>query len=335
LASGQLTNNNQNIWSKWHSENTPITIGVSKCLIGEKVRYDGNHARNSFVADTLNKWVEFTPVCPEADLGMGIPRPTIRLEKQKNDIKLICPSTNKDYSKQMNNYGLKKVKEFKKNELDGYIFKRSSPSCGINKLKVFRDDGSIERTGIGFFAKNILEQFPNLPIEDEGRLSDPQLRENFIERIFCHNRWRNLKNKGLTIKRLVEFHTVHKLLLRAHNETAYRRLGKIVGSAKTISNKELFKSYEDEFYKALLKKTTKKNHANVLYHALGYLKKQLNLDEKQRLIDVIEEYRTGILPLIVPLSLFNYQIMLHDIKYLKSQLYFNPHPKELNLKNHV
>ncbi|MHC4452494.1 MAG: YbgA family protein [Planctomycetota bacterium] len=321
-------------WSHWHGEDQPLRLGVSTCLLGEEVRFDSGHARDRFVTDTLGQWFEYVPVCPEVEIGMGIPRPTIRLVDEGQGIRLVAPSTGEDFTERMTAFAEAKVAELMKLDLDGYILKKNSPSCGLERIRVYRNEVPAQRNEKGVFAAKLAERWPALPIEEEGRLNDPALRENFIERVFARNRWRKLVGRGLTRRRLVEFHTAHKLLMRAHNETGYRRLGRLVGSAGTIGDRELFAAYEEGFQGALRTKATVKKHVNVLHHAMGYLKTILGAVEKREILTTIEDFRHGVLPLVVPLTLLRYSIRRHDIEYLIGQLYFDPHPKELMLRNH-
>ena len=322
-------------WSHWHGEDQPLRLGVSSCLLGEEVRFDSGHARDRFVTDTLGLWFEYVPVCPEVEIGMGIPRPTIRLVDEGQGMQLVAPSTGEDFTGQMAAFAEAKVAELMKLDLDGYILKKNSPSCGLERIRVYRNGTPVRRNERGMFAAELTERWPALPVEEEGRLNDPQLRENFIERVFARNRWRTLVGRGLTRRHLVEFHTAHKLLIRAHNETAYRRLGRLVGSAGTIGDRGLFAEYEVEFQGALRTKATVKKHVNVLEHALGYLKTILDTVEKREILTTIKDYRLGLLPLVVPLTLLRYNVRRHDIEYLAGQLYFDPHPKELMLRNHA
>lgn len=321
-------------WSHWHDQDQPLRLGVSTCLLGEEVRFDSGHARDRFVTDTLGQWFEYVPVCPEVEIGMGIPRPTIRLVDEGSGLQLVAPSTGEDFSERMTTFAETKVNELMKVDLDGYIFKKSSPSCGLERIRVYRKGTPVRRNERGMFAATLTERWPALPVEEEGRLNDPKLRENFIERVFARNRWRALVRRGLTRRRLVDFHTAHKLLIRAHNESAYRRVGRLVGSAGTVTDRELFAAYEEEFQGALRTKATTKKHVNVLQHALGYLKTVLDAVEKRETLASIEDFRRGLLPLIVPLTLLRYNIRRHEVEYLAGQLYFDPHPKELMLRNH-
>lgn len=322
-------------WQRWHSNDLPLRLGVSTCLLGENVRFDGGHARDRFVTDTLGQWFEYVPVCPEMEIGMGTPRPTVRLVEDDHGTRLVAPSTGEDFTDRMLAYAEDKIVELSRLDLDGYILKKASPSCGMERIRVYRNGIPARRNEPGLFAGKLMERWPALPVEEEGRLNDPVLRENFIERVFSRNRWRVLVRRGLSRKRLVQFHTAHKLLLRTHNEPAYQRLGKLVGSAGTIPDREIFAAYEDEFQRALRTTATKKKHANVLYHALGYLKQALEPVEKRELLTAIEDYRQGFLPLVVPLTLLRYNIQRHSVEYLAGQLYFDPHPKELMLRNHA
>ncbi len=330
----QSSPQNTGSWTSWHEEGQPLRLGVSTCLLGENVRFDSGHAHDRFVTETLGQWFELVPVCPEVEIGMGIPRATIRLVDEGQGMKLVAPSTGEDFTKPMADYSRKKVAELRKLDLDGYILKKGSPSCGMERIKLYMKGMPGPRNNSGVFAAELMKQWPGLPVEEDGRLNDPGLRENFIERVFSRNRWRGLVTRGLTRRRLVEFHTSHKLLIRAHNESAYRRMGQLVGSAGTVKDRELFDAYEREFQAALCTKATVKKHVNVLQHAQGYLKDILNAVEKRELMAAIEDYRQGLLPLVVPLTLMRYNIRLHEIEYLSSQLYFDPHPKELMLRNH-
>ena len=250
-------------------------------------------------------------------------------------IQLIAPSTGEDFTERMNTYAEARIAKLKLLDLDGYILKRGSPSCGMERIKAYKGGMPASRSDSGLFAAKLNELWPGLPLEEDGRLSDHPLRENFIERAFGRNRWRGLVGGGLTRRRLVEFHTANKLLLLSHNEAAYRRLGKLVGSAGTIPDAELFERYEADFQVALRMKASVRKHVNVLQHAMGHLKTMLNPVEKREVMSAIEDYRLELLPLIVPMTLMRYNIRRHGIEYLAGQLYFDPHPKELMLRNHA
>jgi len=321
-------------WRPWHDDE-PIQLGISSCLLGAKVRFDGGHKRDRYLTDVLGDWFDWVPVCPELDIGLGVPRPSIHLVQAEGTPRLVEPKTGLDLTEKMEIYSRERVDKLMARGLDGYILKRASPSCGMERVKVFGKGGMPSKNGVGVFASVLMERWPNLPVEEEGRLNDPHLRERFIEHVFCHHRWRTLSRRGLSRRKLIAFHTAHKLLLRTHNEAGYRRIGRIVASAGTISNEELYTSYEDEFHQVLMTKASRKRHANVLYHALGYLKSVLDPFEKQEAVALIEDYRHDLVPLVVPITLLRHHVCKHEIAYLMGQLYLEPHPKELMLRNRV
>jgi len=336
--SGRRNGKEHGAWSAWHGESGAIRLGVSTCLLGEKVRYDGGHKRDGFLVDELGRWVEWVSVCPEVEVGMGIPRPSVRLVEgtgEERGVRMVSPETGEDFTERMNDFAARRVRELQELELDGYVLKKNSPSCGMARISVYGPKGMPQKDGVGLFARALLDAWPYLPIEEEGRLTDPVLRENFVERIFCRNRWRTFVRGARTRGRLVEFWTAHKMLVRTHDEAGYQRLGRILGSAGKGGNRELYRQFEAEFFAALSVKTTRRKHTNVLQHALGYLKEALGAGERAQLLSSIEDYRQGLLPLIVPLTLLRFQIRKHSIDYLTGQLYFDPHPKELMLRNRV
>jgi len=324
----------QPFWRQWHDDQ-PIRLGVSSCLLGAKVRFDGGHKRDRYLTDVLGEWFDWVPVCPELDIGLGIPRPTIRLIQGQDNPRLVEPKSGEDLTDRMEGYSQTKVDELMTKDLDGYILKRASPSCGMERVKVYTEAGMPVTTGAGVFARVLMKKWPHLPVEEEGRLNDPQLRERFIEHVFCNHRWRTLKRRGPSRRSLISFHTAHKLLLRAHNEAGYRRLGQIVASAGTIPDEELFGLYEEEFHRVLMTKATRKRHANVLYHVLGYLKTVLDGFEKQEAVALIEDYRNDLVPLVVPVTLLRHHVAKHGIEYMQGQIYLDPHPRELMLRNRV
>jgi uncharacterized protein YbgA (DUF1722 family)/uncharacterized protein YbbK (DUF523 family) len=325
----------QPAWKAWHDEVEPIRVGVSSCLLGRKVRYDGGHKRDRYLTDVIGDWVDWVSVCPEVEIGLGTPRPTIRLEGSTMNAHLVEPKSGEDLTYRMREYSKRRVDELKTENLDGYVLKRGSPSCGMERVRVWNDSGMPDRRGVGTFAEVLLEGWPNLPIEEEGRLNDAVLRENFVERIFCRHRWRSLNRVGLTRARLVAFHTAHKMLLLAHNEAGYRRLGKLVASFGQKPDTEIFADYEDEFFAILKRRATTKGHVNVLQHAVGYLKTKIDPADKRELLGLIEDYRLGHVPLIVPVTMLRHHVHRHHIGYLVGQIYLEPHPKELMLRNRV
>ena len=312
-----------------------IKLGISSCLLGQKVRYDGGHKWDRFITDTLGKFVEFVPVCPEAECGLGVPREAMRLEGDPSAPRLMTRRTREDHTELLARWAQEKVVRLEAEDLCGFIFKSDSPSSGMERVKVYNDRGMPVTKGVGVFARIFMEHFPLLPVEDEGRLHDPGLREHFIERLFTLKRWRQTLALGPSRGNLVDFHTRHKLLVLAHSPKHYRLLGKLVAQAKAMSLPQLYEEYQTRLMEALSLKTTVKKNVNVLLHAMGYFKKQLSAGEKEELLEVIENYRKGYIPLIVPVTLINHYVRKYDQAYLQSQYYLHPHPIELKLRNHV
>lgn len=312
-----------------------IRLGVSACLLGEKVRYDGGHKLDRYLTETLGTCVEWVPVCPEVECGLPIPRESLRLVGDPASPRLVTTRTREDMTDRMTRWARKRVQELEKEQLCGFVFKANSPSSGMERVRVYDANGVPHKVGSGVFARIFMEHFPTLPVEEEGRLHDPALRENFIERIFVYKRWREMLAAGKGLGRLVSFHTRHKLLLLSHSPEKHRELGKLVAAARSIPLRELFDRYERLLMEALRVKATVRKHVNVLHHMMGYFKQNLSPDEKQELLEVIEEYRKGYVPLVVPITLFNHYVRKYDQPYLKEQIYLRPHPAELKLRNHV
>lgn len=327
--------NDSTLWERWHDGEEVIRLGVSACLLGQPVRFDGGHKRDRYLTDVLGSWVEFVPVCPEVEVGLPTPRPTLRLVHRRPQPRLVITESGEDLTGRMESWAGRRTRELQELELDGFVLKKGSPSCGMERVRVYGGNDTPYRGGVGVFARVLLERWPNLPVEEEGRLNDPVLRDNFIERVFVRHRWRHLLRRQGGRRELIEFHTAHKLLIRSHNEAGYRRLGRLVAAAGTMADDELLAAYEKELFGALRFRANPRRHANVLYHALGYLKRVLGPDEKQELIGTIEDYRLGLLPLIVPVTLLKHHVRVHEVPYLSGQLYLDPHPKELMLRNRV
>jgi uncharacterized protein YbgA (DUF1722 family)/uncharacterized protein YbbK (DUF523 family) len=313
----------------------PIRIGISACLLGDEVRYDGGHKRNAFLAGELGPFVEWVKVCPEVEIGMGTPREAIRLTAQDGRVRLIEVTSGTDYTGKMDAYAARRVDALARERLCGYVLKKDSPSCGMARVKVHGDKGPPARTGVGRFAAALLERFPDLPIEEEGRLADARLRENFIERIFAYRRLRDLFDSRWTVGDLVSFHTAHKLALLAHSTTAYTQLGRLVARAKSLDREAVRGEYGRGFMNALAIVATRARHVNVLQHMAGYFKKSLDAASRDELRATIEDYRQGLLPLVVPVTLLRHHVRRHGVSYLADQIYLSPHPKELMLRNHV
>ncbi len=312
-----------------------VRIGISACLLGHEVRYDGGHKRDAFLVDVFGPFVEWVPVCPEVELGLGVPRPTLRLERDGTDVTLVMPSTGEDYTARMHRYAQRRVATLAGEELSGYVLKKDSPSCGMERVKVYGPARLPARSGRGLFADALLRRYPQLPVEEEGRLNDPRLRENFIERVFAYSRLRALFGSRWSIGDLVRFHTAHKLQVLAHSPPAYTRLGRLVAHARALARPALRAEYGAAFMDALRQPATVPRQVNVLQHIAGYFRKQLDADGRSELASVIDDYRRGLVPVVVPITLLRHQVRRFQIEYLKGQTYLAPHPKELMLRNHV
>jgi uncharacterized protein YbgA (DUF1722 family)/uncharacterized protein YbbK (DUF523 family) len=323
---------------KLFASDEPIRIGVSSCLLGAEVRFDGGHKRSDFLVDTLGGLVEFVAVCPEVEIGLGVPRESLRLVRDDPSARLprlVANKTGIDYTDKMNSYAERRVGALGREELSGYVLKKDSPSCGMERVRIYGPAGMPARDGIGLFAAALIRRYPSLPVEEEGRLSDPHLRENFVERIFAYRRLRTFFASRWSLGGLVQFHTAHKLVLMAHSPEAYRELGRFVAGAKAMEREQICDDYERAFMAALKKLATTARHTNVLHHMLGYLHPHLDGDARGELVTLIDDYRRGLVPLVVPITLFRHYVREFDVAYLHGQVYIEPHPKELMLRNHV
>jgi uncharacterized protein YbgA (DUF1722 family)/uncharacterized protein YbbK (DUF523 family) len=312
-----------------------IRIGISSCLLGEGVRFDGGHKRDTFLTETFGRFVEWVPVCPEVECGLGTPRESMRLVSVGNRVRLLTGKTAVDLTDRMSQYSQRRVEELASESLSGYVLKKDSPSCGMERVKIYGEHKVAVKSGHGIFAASLAERFPNLPVEEEGRLSDPALRENFVERVFAYWRLRGLFGSKWNLGALVSFHTAHKLILMAHSPDAYQRLGRLVARAKNVPATELERRYTEAFMAALKAVATPRRHTNVLQHMVGYFKDRLDTASKAELLAAIEDYRGELVPLVVPMTLLRHHVRVHDVSYLAGQLYLEPHPKELMLRNHV
>jgi uncharacterized protein YbgA (DUF1722 family)/uncharacterized protein YbbK (DUF523 family) len=311
-----------------------LRLGISACLLGRRVRYDGGHKRDDFLTEVLANYVDWVPVCPEVESGMGTPRETLRLVRVADDVRLITTRTERDHSAMMRRYAARKLADLDGEDLSGFVLKKDSPSCGLQRVKVV-EDGHVDRSGTGLFAAALVARFPLLPVEEEGRLRDAGLREHFIERIFAYRRLTSLFAGRWTIGALVAFHTAHKLSLLAHSPAGYRELGRLVADARKKPRAELRATYMHSFMHALQPIATRGRHANVLRHIAGYLKRPLDDDSRRELADHIDGYEAGQLPLVAPLTLLRHHVRHHGIAYLNGQMYLHPHPAELMLRNHA
>lgn len=322
-------------------DDDPIRIGVSACLLGREVRFDGGHKRDVFLTDVLGAFVEWVPVCPEVEIGMGVPRETLRLERDGDGVRLVAPKSGADHTRSMQRWAAKRAAGLERLDLDGYVLKKDSPSCGMERVKVYPRAGgdgqhhAPTKDGRGVFAAALLEAMPLLPVEEEGRLHDPRLRENFVERVFAWRRLRRLFAGRWSAGDLVAFHTAHKLSLLAHGAEAYRALGRLVADAKKLPRAELRARYEAGFMEALRAIATTRKHTNVLQHAVGFFKQSVDAASRAELVQLVDDYRRGLVPLVVPITLIRHHARRTGAGYLLGQTYLEPHPKELMLRNHV
>ena len=308
-----------------------IRLGISSCLLGQKVRFDGNHKLDSFLTDTLGPHFDWVPVCPEVAIGLGVPRPPIRLLGSPGAPRAVgVKDGSLDVTDRLAAYGKKQARKL--DGLSGYVFKSKSPSCGLERVKIYSRTGVPAKLGRGIYARAFLADQPWLPVEEEGRLNNPRLRENFIERVFVYRRWQELMAHGLTVSRLVDFHTRHKLALMAHDVEAYRALGRWVAQAGRRNLKDTGWEYLTRFMQAFQRLATPARHANVQMHLMGYLKQYLDAADKAELLEVIHAYRRGEIPMASPLTWLNDHFRLHPDPYVLGQTYLNPDPRELLLR---
>ncbi len=312
-----------------------IRIGVSSCLLGQPVRFDGGHKHDRYLTDTLGEYLEFVPVCPEVEAGFPVPRETFRLVGDPENPRFITTRNQVDHTERMTAWAENRVRELEKENLCGFIFKSDSPSSGLERVKIYNAKGMAEKKGVGMFARAFTRHFPLLPVEEEGRLNDAKIREIFIEQIFTLKRWRETLNEPANMKQLVDFHTRHKLLILSHSPVHAKRMGKLVAEGRNLPIREVYTDYERLLIEALRLKTTPKKNVNVLQHIMGYFKQQLNADEKQELLEVLDQYSREYVPLIVPITLLNHYVRKYDQPYLKQQVYLNPHPLALKLRTHA
>jgi len=312
-----------------------IKLGISACLLGENVRYNGGHQLDRFLTYTLGQYVNYVSVCPELECGLGVPRESMRLVGDPASPRLLTRNTRVDHTHRMVRWAKKRIKELEKENLCGFIFKSNSPSSGMERVKVYDEKGMPIKKGSGIFAKIFMEHFSLFPVEEDGRLHDPKLRENFIERIFAMKHWREVLNERWNVGHLVKFHTRNKLLILSHSEKHYRMMGRMIARGKEIPVKKLYKDYETLLMEALKLKSTIRKNTNVLQHMMGYFKKQLSADEKQEILEIIKQYRSGHIPVIVPVTLINHYVRKYKQPYLTQQTFLNPYPIDLQLRNHV
>ena len=311
-----------------------LRLGVSACLLGNEVRYDGGHKRHPFLTDLLGPFVEWVPVCPEVEAGFGTPREPMQLVRGAREPRLVTVRTREDVTGQLQKAVTARLRQLATLDLDGYVLKKDSPSCGLFRVKVYGASGAPTRAGRGLFAAGLAEAQPLLPLEEEGRLNDPGLRETFIERVFAFRRLRELRAAPVRAGDLMRFHARHKLQLLAHAPAAYARLGRLVAGAKGRVSTARLDTYAAGFMEALAVPATRGRHVNVLQHMAGYFD-EADAGSRRELAATIADYGRGLVPLVVPLTLVAHHARRHEVQYLLDQVYLQPHPKELMLRNHV
>ena len=310
------------------------TIAISGCLLGQKVRFDGGHKHFRYATESLSSFFNFYPICPEVSIGLGVPRTTIRLIKGVNGATEAVSNADQTvrYTDSLRSYGKEMAKSLDK--VSGYIFKKDSPSCGVERVKIYENDHMPpNKVGVGIYTKEIIKAHPNLPVEEEGRLNDPHLRENFLERVFTYDRWLKSRKGKFDSDALIKFHTKQKFSILAHNEESYRELGRIVAGVNNQDVEQRAQEYISLLMYAMKILITPKNNANVLMHIMGFFKTSLTSGDKAELLRLIELHREGLVPVIVPLALINYFRKRHPNAYVDCQTYLEPHPPELMLRN--
>lgn len=307
-------------------------LGISACLLGETVRYNGGHKESRLCSQSLAQHLDFVPLCPEVAIGLGIPREPIRLVGDPAAPRAVGCRRELDHTEALAEFG-----EFMADQLEGisgFIFMQKSPSCGLHRVKVYQRDGQpAEPGGRGIFARALCARLPDLPVEEDGRLNDPVLRENFLTRVYAHARWQALCQQGLSHKAIIDFHARYKYQLMAHDPAQYKALGRLLGGIGEYPAEEIGPRYFSALMAALRRCATRGTHSNVLQHLSGYLKAHLDRDEKAELQRLIEQYRSGIVPLVVPITLLKHHLNGHPDRYIAQQAYLQPHPEELSLRN--
>ncbi|MHB8078002.1 MAG: YbgA family protein [Candidatus Krumholzibacteriia bacterium] len=314
----------------------PLRVGISSCLLGRKVRYDGGHKLDRYLTDVLGPHCEFVPVCPELEAGMGVPREAIRLVGAADAPRLLGVRTGEDWTERLNRYAAGRVAQLEKLDLCGFVLKKDSPSCGLARVKLYDPAGGPPaRSGTGLFARALRERLPLLPVEEEGRLRDAGLRDNFIVRVFARHRLQQLFAARWSRDAVVRFHAAHKYLLLAHSPAHHKQLGQLVAALKQHDPATFRARYGALFMAALKVRSTTRKNGNVLQHLVGHLREHTSAADRADILAVIEDYRQELVPLIVPITLIRHYVRRHDITYIADQVYLAPHPRELRLRNHV
>ena len=312
-----------------------IPVGISACLLGQQVRFDGGHKRYPYAVEVLARYFSYVPVCPEVAIGLGIPRPTIRLVGDPEHPRAVgVKEPSLDVTERLEDFAARQVPLLA--GLSGYILKKDSPSCGMERVRVYAEgQGVPSRSGSGIFARELLRSLPYLPVEEEGRLNDPVLRENFVTRVFVYQRWQALLAEGLTPSRLIAFHSSHKYLVMAHSQAAYQRMGRLLSNLARPDLQDICTEYEKELMTALKRRVTPQRHVNVLQHIMGYLKDKIDGGDRRELAESIESYRRGEVHLIVPITLLRHYFRRNPDPYIDGQVYLRPHPEPLGLLGRI
>jgi uncharacterized protein YbgA (DUF1722 family)/uncharacterized protein YbbK (DUF523 family) len=314
----------------------PVRIGISSCLLGERVRFDGNHKRDVFLVEVFGRHVTWVPVCPEVEMGLGVPRETMRLERCGQEIRLVTPKTRADHTDRLRTFAAQRLTSLSQERLCGYILKKDSPSCGMERVRLYPSNGVPNRSGQGLFATALMQRFPHLPVEEEGRMQDPRLRENFVTRVFAYQRWGQMAAQKITRAGLLRFHAQHKFLLVAHSQVGTRRVGRILAHPEQFADEQAWAAaYLHGFTEVMRRTPTRRGHTNVLQHLAGYVSDHLDRDGREELTEMIDQYRRGFLPLIVPVTLIRHYVRKFQVPYVLDQVYLSPHPHEMMLLNHV
>ncbi|WP_321385515.1 DUF523 and DUF1722 domain-containing protein [uncultured Vibrio sp.] len=309
-----------------------IKVGISSCVLGERVRFDSGHKVSNFVTKELSNYFDFVSVCPEVGVGMPVPRPTIRLISDEERIALVeTKNPENDHTDNMLAYSAKKVDQLQDQQLCGYIVCAKSPTCGMERVKVYSKHHA-SKEGVGLYTQTLMQKMPWLPVEEDGRLNDPVLKENFITRVYCLNDFYQSMSGEPTRGKIIDFHSRYKLTLMAHHPESYRALGRLVAEVARYEIEDFYTEYRLGLMKALSNRASRKNNTNVLMHLQGYFKRVLSKDEKEELATVIHDYRTGVLPLLAPLTLIKHYLNTYPDEYLQKQKYLAPHPQEMRLR---
>ncbi len=310
-----------------------MKIGVSSCLMGIKCRYDGCSNKDDFILDELSEYFEFESYCPE-DPVFGTPRDTIRLVEVDKDIRVLVSKTAEDVTQKLRQSSQKFAQKAASDDLCGFILKSKSPTCGLERVKVYQQkEAPSEKKGVGLFAQELKNTFKYLPIEEEGRLNDPWLKENFLMQVFAYGDLKEFLKNVTSPNELVEFHTSYKYLILAKSEHSYKTLGNIVANNPKRELHEQLKLYEEEFLKAISEKSTINKTYNVLLHITGYFKKLITKEEKEHILNACNEYKNEYIPLIAVTKIINLYVARFDQSYLAKQKFLHPYPKELGLRS--